>query len=41
MELWDCLDQAVTEVAIQNSFLANTCSKYIRYVIDGIDGMIL
>lgn len=38
--MWDCLDQAVTEVAIHNSFLANICSKYIRYVMDGIEGMI-
>ena len=30
VELWDCLDQAVSEVAIHNSFLTNTCSKYIR-----------
>ena len=36
VELWDCLDQAVTEVAIHNSFLNNTCSKYIRYVLDGM-----
>ena len=30
VELWDCLDQAVSEVAIHNNFLTNNCSKYIR-----------
>ena len=34
LELWDCLDQVLGEVAINNSFLLNTCSKYIRYIID-------
>ena len=36
VELWDCLDQAVSEVAIHNSFLTNTCSKYIRSAIKWI-----
>ena len=36
VELWDCLDQAVSEVAIHNSFLTNTCSKYIRSEKKGI-----
>ena len=36
VELWDCLDQAVSEVAIHNSCLTNTCSKYIRSVIKWI-----
>ena len=30
VELWDCMDQAITEVLEHNSFLNNTCSKYIR-----------
>ena len=42
VELWDCLDQAVSEVAIHNSFLTNTCSKYIRSEKKGImSGLIM
>ena len=30
LELWDCVDQVLAEVAANNTFLSSTCSKYIR-----------
>ena len=30
VELWDCVDQVLAEVAANNTFLSSTCSKYIR-----------
>merc|ERR1712198_111581 len=30
LELWDCVDQVLGEVAINNNFLSGSCSKYIR-----------
>ena len=30
VELWDCVDQVLAEVAANNNFLSSTCSKYIR-----------
>ena len=32
--MWDCLDQAVTEMEVHNNFLTNTCSKYIRFAME-------
>ena len=33
VELWDCVSQVLAEVTANNSFLNNTCSKYIRLVV--------